>query len=1002
MVPIFALSLSFEGIVLLRHMDGVWAKIAEVALDAPDLEAEVIGLRDQALALDPEGAKVALIIPNEQIRYLDAPDPGGDAEARDAAIRTALDGATPYAVDELAYDHAVDRGRLLIAAVAQETLDEAEKFARQHGFEGVSYMAQAPEYAFKGAVFFGKVKSWKGRTKRLPQPIEIVAPNEAALTPVAQPDPEPETAAPEQPEAQPAPEEPPMPEERLAAAAPSAALPDPVVTQEPPAPKPAAEPEAEPVPAPEPAETLKTDAEADAPPPAPEKPSGDIQPPAQADPDVGANFYFSTVRAALAEDGAANKLTKATRPEVQTRFTPVVGPAKPAADPNSTPKPAPNIKELAARERAVALAARVPGTNSDLGDAPPLPGATGRRFTPSNSPDSNLKGAAVTSGSIEADTDNAGQKSGAAAAAKKFLTRGSKPTEKAAQPKDIPPLGKPAPALGAKDPLPAPKVGALPKAPGTPSVSAPQGQDRAPDPISAPVAKPETASAKGFGKMAALRGASLNKPAPEPDPIPAKQRKAPFAKVAAFRGGKSDKSGAATPALNPASATALTPEDEAARMTVFGARNQEIGGKPRFLGLMLTAALLLFLAGVAAWASVFLQDGLAGLFRSNDAPVEAVASLPDTAQPVASPDPETTTTLAAPTTDEPAKDVQVAALETAPDAGQTPPPLAQPAPTQALTPEQAAATYAATGIWQRSPGAPMTPPEDGVDEVYAASIDPDVQELDAIALPDPLNMAQEPMFQDPGLPPPADMVFNFDARGLIKATPEGGLTPDGLRIYAGLPPAVPPNRPAFNAQKSPDSAAPDAKNPLSNTRPEARPSDLVEQRERATQTGISKAELASLRPVLRPQTAQEQAVVDTPESPATELAVDNSLLPVTRPRNMSAIVSRTEARREEQEAVQTASAAAVAPRTVQPSGTTAGSVARSATVRNAINLGKVSLIGVYGTPSNRRALVRLPSGQYKKVKVGDTFDGGRVAAISESELRYVKSGRNVTLKMPRG
>lgn len=75
MVPIFALSLSFEGIVLLRHMDGVWAKIAEVALDAPDLEAEVIGLREQALALDPEGAKVALIIPNEQIRYLDAPIP---------------------------------------------------------------------------------------------------------------------------------------------------------------------------------------------------------------------------------------------------------------------------------------------------------------------------------------------------------------------------------------------------------------------------------------------------------------------------------------------------------------------------------------------------------------------------------------------------------------------------------------------------------------------------------------------------------------------------------------------------------------------------------------------------------------------------------------------------------------------------------------------------------------------------------------------------------------
>ena len=77
-------------------------------------------------------------------------------------------------------------------------------------------------------------------------------------------------------------------------------------------------------------------------------------------------------------------------------------------------------------------------------------------------------------------------------------------------------------------------------------------------------------------------------------------------------------------------------------------------------------------------------------------------------------------------------------------------------------------------------------------------------------------------------------------------------------------------------------------------------------------------------------------------------------------------------------------------------------MAKQATIKNAINLRQVNLIGVYGTPSNRRALVRLSSGRYKKVKVGDRIDGGQIVAIGDSELRYQKGGRNVVLRMPRG
>jgi Tfp pilus assembly protein PilP len=85
-----------------------------------------------------------------------------------------------------------------------------------------------------------------------------------------------------------------------------------------------------------------------------------------------------------------------------------------------------------------------------------------------------------------------------------------------------------------------------------------------------------------------------------------------------------------------------------------------------------------------------------------------------------------------------------------------------------------------------------------------------------------------------------------------------------------------------------------------------------------------------------------------------------------------------------------------------PSIPSSASVARSATQTNAINLRKINLIGVYGTSSDRRALVRLSTGRYRKVKVGDRLDGGRVSAIGESELRYVKGSRSIVLALPKG
>jgi hypothetical protein len=88
--------------------------------------------------------------------------------------------------------------------------------------------------------------------------------------------------------------------------------------------------------------------------------------------------------------------------------------------------------------------------------------------------------------------------------------------------------------------------------------------------------------------------------------------------------------------------------------------------------------------------------------------------------------------------------------------------------------------------------------------------------------------------------------------------------------------------------------------------------------------------------------------------------------------------------------------------TVSLRSSNSSSVAKNATFANAINLGRTNLIGVYGTPSRRYALIRTGSGSYKKVRVGDSLDGGKVAAITDSEVRYQKGGRMVALSMPKG
>ena len=211
-------------------------------------------------------------------------------------------------------------------------------------------------------------------------------------------------------------------------------------------------------------------------------------------------------------------------------------------------------------------------------------------------------------------------------------------------------------------------------------------------------------------------------------------------------------------------------------------------------------------------------------------------------------------------------------------------------------------------------------------------------------------------------------------------------------------------------------------------RPRARPETL------ADEAAALEAEAERAAAVAREEAAAAaREIAEAEVEAASPYAVAATPAPRARPANIAQIAAQARAssaaETERQSTaraaatpeparppVQTASAAAVAPppqepargpavarsQRVQPDVPSSALVARQATERNALRMNAVTLIGVYGSAGQRRALVRLPSGRYVKVQVGDRLDGGQVAAIDRDAVRYVKRGRNVLLQMPSG
>jgi hypothetical protein len=147
----FALSLSFEGIELLHRVKRGWKQVGTAAIEDENLVEKLADLRTKALEIAPIGMATKLVIPMDQIKYVAIDSTQTNLDD----IHAALDGATPYDLNDLVIDYERSGGRTHIAAVARETLQEAQAFASAHKFNPVAFVAVPEPFTFQKEVFFG-------------------------------------------------------------------------------------------------------------------------------------------------------------------------------------------------------------------------------------------------------------------------------------------------------------------------------------------------------------------------------------------------------------------------------------------------------------------------------------------------------------------------------------------------------------------------------------------------------------------------------------------------------------------------------------------------------------------------------------------------------------------------------------------------------------------------------------------------------------------------------
>ncbi len=951
----FALSLSFEGIELLHRVQHGWKRVGRADVEDENLDAALADLRAKAEAMAPDGLRTKLIIPLDQIKYV-AID---STQTTEDDINAKLDGATPYALNELVIDCERFGGRTHIAAVARETLAEAETFAHAHGFQPVCFVAVPEPFTFQKEVFFGPTSMMQDilgpgeEVTRDPLPVMVVGTRIKSRLLVFD-----------------LPEDviPPSDDFDLADAL---------------------------------AETGKA-----------------ATAPASAETDEAPPSEGFDLAAALAPfvDNNADETAEQAETTVEQPLLPL-----------DIEEPKPAVAEV------------VPEVEAKWDSDEPV----AREATEKTHPAVNAEPAEETSIQCDDVALETGAQLTAQIATPRLLDRiipeVTAPIVALVQPVATADTAPEPPAIPAPALIPAKLSLAKP-----PLLDLVIAEYHGPSPRRVRRQRSRLIALPPPKIVAAPKPADVAaRPAQPPVATNTNRRPILIAGVIAASLALVGVVGWTTmrdadPVADPVAAAVEDALQEAAPETVAS-----------------TTAAPAEEAELTGPAPSAPQIDVTDFNVSADEDADAgIAVETFDTQPTAAP-PQVLATVAA-------QDARPDAVEPAP----APPPEEQAvasvgAPVlrgRVLSPADAARIYNATGVWQRAPrfvDVPGTTSTDGLILPFSETVpDRAVQPQDLTTD----NLATDLSFLAPADPPPADVAFPLDEDGFILATPEGTLTPEGAVVIAGAPdltlrlrpelteadlarmallapapegvvivagrPDVnPPLRPANAALPAPEqeatvvvadeNASQDAPTPggvslstlqseaapvdpaLTDARPEPRPSEL------ASTAGLADPGTPDITSIIAEIEAEEAA---TAFVDATPQAVVASLRPALRPNNFDRVVAAARARQESQRTAPAAAApvrtaAPVAPQNYAP---VPGGVARAATQEDVIRLREINLIGVYGRPNARRALVRLSNGRYVRVEVGSALDGGQVTAIGESALNYVKRGRTYALQLPSG
>ncbi|MDI3337042.1 hypothetical protein QKW60_11520 [Defluviimonas aestuarii] len=933
MEPGFSLRLDHDAVDLLARAGNGWEELGRADFADPELDGRLAELRDLAAALSPDGFATKLVLPASQILYTEADAPGPDDDARRLQIAGALEGRTPYAVEDLVFDWAEQDGSIRVAVVARDTLAEAEAFAEEHGFHPLCFASAPDPDQFPREPSFGLTRSG---AKRLPEGGNLIGdaePERLAEAASAATDAEIEIGNAEEPTGSGAP------------IAPKPERTDPSTT------------------APEPAQQSADAADA---------PDGDTE--RSEEPEQAM---------IISADISADDITDETLPPPSERV----------------------VTESAGRNDAeTGLGITDALMRDDADDLPPAD-------QPHSDPDDPLQ------------DDLAAE-----------LGPEPVPAGEAAE----------APFIAVDDMPDIDETADLPVIPAAPSFASrrvgpaiPAGKPETP----ALTARPARFNLPGSDRSMPERNRGVTGADMAVDDVPVDEPSIPTPRGKASRvpSAHLTDAGHGTRAQILERKKAAEPVAPAADRPKPGPLDIGLGTRSApplrlRLGLVLVAALLVLMA-LVGFGSLWFTDA------SDPSTPTTVADAPaitEPAEPVTEPEAPTEVAATAPEPEADRIDVVEPPEDTTPPASESTVEenLAAAAP-------DLSAPDAGT-IWTAPPTADETPPPSAeVPPSIGTDSDSGADEAPVLSLLAPATTSADPGLEPQPVPPPPGTEYQFDANGFIVPTPDGVQTPDGVTIFAGRPPVAPIPRPAAllpSAEPEPEAAetapAPEGE-PEATAPSEAAPSDTT-----TAEAPTAPAEVeplpapvdpahAALKPKVRPaalvaateariarEEAEAQALAEALAS-ATPQAVATSLRPRARPEGLRPVVIAATP------AVDDAVAAAVAaslaapkvpqqaasqaapqveidepePVSAAPNIPTTATVAKQATIKNAINLSEISLIGIYGSSANRRALVRMPNGRYVKLKIGDRLDGGQVAAIGASELSYVKRGKTIVLKI---